>query len=135
MFKILKNEEGSVIVIAIIILAVLTLIGVASMRTSNTELQISTNHGIALINFYSAESAGSHGKLWLLGLDLENDTDTASFGPLNESDEPEWFNLSNGSSYTWLVKHEVDADGNILYYGDPDNDYLWEVNTISGMPL
>ena len=135
MSKILKNEEGSVIVMAIMILAVLTLIGVASIRTSNTERQISTNHGISLITFYAAESAAPHGKLWLLGLDLENDTDTASFGPLNESDEPEWFNLSNGSSYTWLVKHEVDADGNILYYGDPDNDYLWEVNTTSGMPL
>ncbi len=59
-----RNENGSVIVIAIMILAVLTILGTATVRTSITEQQISTNMLIYKMNFYGAESALAHGKLW-----------------------------------------------------------------------
>ena len=144
----INNERGSVVIItAVLILALLTIIGISSMKTSITEQQISTNHLIYNMNFYAAESGAPHGSLWLKTLDLKDDTDTASFGPLDASDEPEWFELSNKTRYTWLVKHRLDADGNILYYGDAwkdngdgtttigEKDHLWEVNTTTGIPL
>ena len=143
----INNERGSVVIItAVLILALLTIIGISSMKTSITEQQISTNHLIYNMNFYAAESGAPHGSLWLKTLDLKDDTDTASFGPLDASDEPEWFELSNKTRYTWKVQHQVNADGDILYYGDDGKyesgvkvsdvkDHLWEVNTTTGIPL
>lgn len=131
----LHNEDGAIMIIALLILVLLTGIGISSVKTSTTELQIATNHQITHMNFYAAESGAPHGVMWLRTLDLVDDTDTASFGPLDESDDPKWFDLPNKTSYTWTVKHQLDADGNVLYYGDPDGDHLWTVNTLGGMPL
>ena len=39
----LNNENGSVIIVAILLLVLLTLIGIAGTNTSTTEIQIATN--------------------------------------------------------------------------------------------
>lgn len=52
---ILNNEAGSAIVLALLILAVLTIIGVSSITTSTTEIQIDTNDRLAKMAFYAAE--------------------------------------------------------------------------------
>ncbi|MBW2409380.1 MAG: hypothetical protein JRF72_06240, partial [Deltaproteobacteria bacterium] len=39
----LKDENGSVIVVALIILALLTILGIASTNTSTLEVRIATN--------------------------------------------------------------------------------------------
>jgi len=145
----MHNENGSIIVVAVLILALLSIIGVSSVRTSITEQQISTNMLIHKMNFYAAESGAPHGSLWLKEFDLVNDTDKNWFMPtivVDGADEQEWFGLTNGASYTWKVQHRVNGDGDILYYGDDgtydagvkvseDKDYLYEINTTTGMPL
>ena len=55
--KVLNNEEGSVIVMALIILSILTIIGISSSTTSTIELQIVRNERIHQLNFYMAEGA------------------------------------------------------------------------------
>ncbi len=56
--SLLKNEGGSVAIIcAILILALLTITGVASVRVSNTEVRIAGQEGVYLENFYNAEGA------------------------------------------------------------------------------
>lgn len=131
----MRNENGSIIVAAVLILALLSIIGVSAVRTSITEQQISTNMLIYKMNFYGAESGGAHGILWVNSIDLVDDTDKDWFMPLDADDEQEWFGLANGVSYTWKVQHQVNGDGDILYYGDTDGDYLYEINTTTGMPL
>jgi hypothetical protein len=59
--SILKNEEGSVIVIALMILVLLTLIGTSATQTSNVELRIVRNDIIYREHFYSAEGAAMQG--------------------------------------------------------------------------
>lgn len=54
---VLKNEEGAVIVAAIMILVFLTIIGIASIRVSNTEVQISGNELRYQQHLYRAEGA------------------------------------------------------------------------------
>jgi hypothetical protein len=56
-FSIVNNEEGSVIVIALLALAVLSIMGVASINTSTTELRIVRNEQIYQSHFYQAEAA------------------------------------------------------------------------------
>jgi len=55
--KVINNENGSAIVMAIIILAILTIVGISSSTTSTIELQIVRNQRIYQLNFYLAESA------------------------------------------------------------------------------
>lgn len=133
--KNLRNQNGFAIVVAVMILAILTLIGISSTMIANTELKISTNHAIHTMTFYAAESGAPTAIPWLCELDLENDTNKDWFMPLDENGNQEWYHLSNKTSYAFQVRHMLDADGNILYNGDPDGNYLWEVNTVGGLPL
>ncbi len=53
----LNNEEGSAIVITLIILVLLTMIGITATDNTVIELQIVRNEAIYKQNFYRAESA------------------------------------------------------------------------------
>ena len=61
----LKNEEGTAIVIVLIILVALTLIGVIATSTTVVELQIVRNDALYRQNFYRAESAAIEAVQWL----------------------------------------------------------------------
>ena len=54
---ILKNEDGVVVVAAILILALLTIMGISASRISNTEVQIAVNESIYQQHLYRAEGA------------------------------------------------------------------------------
>ncbi len=54
--KILGNEEGSMIVMVILILVIVTILGFSATRTSVLEQQIATNDQLHKISFYAAES-------------------------------------------------------------------------------
>ena len=55
--SLLTNENGSVIVLALIMLVLLTLLGMAVSRTSSIGVQIASNDSQAADNLYKAESA------------------------------------------------------------------------------
>ncbi len=59
--KITGNETGSALMIAMLILMLLTIIGVAATRTTQTELQISANEKWYTINFYGADGGTEAG--------------------------------------------------------------------------
>ena len=59
--SVVSNENGSAIVIAMLVLSVLTILGISSMHTSTIELQIVHNEKIYQQNFYQAESAAMEG--------------------------------------------------------------------------
>jgi hypothetical protein len=132
----LKNEDGYAIVIAIMVLASLTIIGISALRISITETQIATNHQIHEMNFYAAESGIALGPLWAK----------------SETNYPksEWGNIafvsndngihSNGTAYDFNIYPRVgvdpaDGSNKVLRYGDVDGDYLNEINYTVGPPL
>ena len=51
------SEEGSVLVVSLLILVLLTIIGIAAMNTSNVELKISGNEKAYKMALYAAEAA------------------------------------------------------------------------------
>ena len=59
-FSILKNEAGSILVVAVMVLALLTIIVFTAMRTSNVEVQISTNELLHQKYFFTAEAGIDH---------------------------------------------------------------------------
>lgn len=52
---IVDNEKGFVLVVSLLMLTVVTVIGIAATRTSDTELQIASNERQHLGDFYKAE--------------------------------------------------------------------------------
>jgi Tfp pilus assembly protein PilX len=56
--EIIKSDDGSVLVIALIIMVLLTLVGLSTNRTSSIEIQISGNEMIFKRNLFTAEAAG-----------------------------------------------------------------------------
>jgi hypothetical protein len=59
---IVKNERGSAIVAALLILTVLTIIGIAAINSSTTERATSTNYLLYERVFFSAEAGLEHAK-------------------------------------------------------------------------
>jgi len=51
------NEKGSVMVIALLIMTLLTIIGVSAINDTTTELQIARNDAIYKINFFEADGS------------------------------------------------------------------------------
>jgi len=54
--KNLKNERGSVMVLVLMILAVLTVIGISATKTTQVELQLAGNHKLITQSLFHAES-------------------------------------------------------------------------------
>ena len=85
--SILKNEEGSVIIIVLLVLALLTVIGITSSHNATTELDISTNLLLHKIAFYAADSGIEAGR--------------AALNELKNDDSSNWDNLLGGNQFEW----------------------------------
>ncbi|MBW2079019.1 MAG: pilus assembly PilX N-terminal domain-containing protein [Deltaproteobacteria bacterium] len=59
--SVLVNEDGSVLVIALVMLALLTIMGISASTTSDIELQIAHNNEVYTENVYLAEAAAIQG--------------------------------------------------------------------------
>lgn len=87
----LNNEEGSAIVIALIILVLLTMIGIVSTDNTVIELQIVRNDAIYKQNFYRAESA------------------VVELGQIMEDND-----ISTPASYDWLTNSAAALDMEVV---------------------
>jgi hypothetical protein len=59
-FKPVKNDQGAVLVIAVMLLAILTVLGIVGLNTTTTEIRISGNDKVYKQAFYNAEAGISY---------------------------------------------------------------------------
>jgi Tfp pilus assembly protein PilX len=97
--SILSNEKGSVIVVAMIVLALLTLIGISAVTTSTTEVTIATNDQLNKMVFYTADAGIEVGRQMLT--------------VLKTSDPAAWDRLLAGTTFNW-----PDSNGNPVAVND-----------------
>jgi len=64
---IVRGNEGAVLVVALLIMAVLSIIGVSATMTSSIETKISGNHKFGKLAFYTAEAGWPAAMGWLDG--------------------------------------------------------------------
>ena len=102
--SILKNEEGTVIIAALLVLVLLTIIGIASTNISNTEVRIAAHELFHQQNFYRAEGAT------LQAIDRME----ASANP--ETEDP---------PLAWMTQTVANSD-NLLDSGNLFNNNFWE---------
>jgi hypothetical protein len=109
--SIINNQQGSVIIMAVIVLALLTVIGISATNTSTTEVQVSTNAMLHNIAFYTADSGIAAGRATLNNLKI---ADAGSWDILlrNLATDPAGTEaiLWNGADCTTL-DDIIDADG------------------------
>ena len=60
--RLLRNDEGSVVAVALIMLVLVTLLGIAAATTSTIEVQIAGNDKFHKKTFYAAEAGIEHGR-------------------------------------------------------------------------
>ncbi|MEH0022020.1 MAG: pilus assembly PilX N-terminal domain-containing protein [Desulfobacter sp.] len=104
----LKNEDGSAIIMALLTLAVLTVIGITSASTSRVELTVVRNEQIYQINFYQAESCANEAAYY-----IESEADTSNLIP--DYSDLGWMNTNDGNL-------DLSDSGNWVSTGDEDND-------------
>ncbi len=68
-----KNEQGFVLVLSLMVLVVLTLLGISASRTSVTELEIAGNDNLAKMLLYYAESGAYEAAQRLENIQGENE--------------------------------------------------------------
>lgn len=108
--KSLKNEEGSVIVVTLVVLVVLTILGTSLTRTSTTEVQIAANDQFYKMSFFTAEAARS----WVAGNpDLYGPDNLTSGTPVdfpNAADPTQRFTLGPTQAFNGDVEYMNSAD-------------------------
>jgi hypothetical protein len=122
----LRNEDGSVIVIALVLLAIGSIIGAISSNITRTELTLANSYVEQKQAFYAAEAGVNHA--------------VAIMGTISASpDDPSWSNMLTGTiptgeRYSVLIKHKV-FNGSVVKWGDTNGDFVFEECTAcSGKP-
>jgi len=106
-----NNQNGSMILIALLLLVILTLMGVTSTRTSITENRIAVNEQTQKMAFYQAE-AGINTSAQLIELVFENDlepisdTDFEFVYLIDESNTDE--NDTDASDFYQIIRRQKD---------------------------
>ena len=118
--SLLTNENGSVIVLALIMLVLLTLLGMAVSRTSSIGVQIASNDSQAADNLYKAESADHY------AIELSQTWMTDNF-------------LNAAQNAAQAVSPDIDNDGvndvNLDIDDDGTNDFQIEIRCVEGSGL
>jgi len=98
--SILNNENGSALLISLLILGLLTLLGIFATNTTNIEIQIAGNDKLHKLGFYAAEAARGYvaGKPALYGPDNITSTNPPHYFP-NNADPSEKYSLDSTQSF------------------------------------
>jgi len=122
--SLLTNENGSVIVLALVMLVLLTLLGFAATRTSSIDVQIASNGSRAADNLYKAESADHY------AVELSDTWMTDAFLQQAANAAQVIIPTSN------LDPNDIDGDGspdvNLDIDGDGIDDIKIEIRCIEG---
>lgn len=104
-FHLLHKENGSVLVVGLLMLALLTIIGIAASTTSTTEIQIAGNQKFSKSAFYAAEAARGYVARSLSLYGNENITPGGALSFPNDTDPDEKFLLSPSQSFYGDVEY------------------------------
>ena len=147
----IKNERGSVLIVGLLVVLVLSLLGLAAMMTTATELKMSGNDRDAKRVFYLAEAgledarsrmqAGTSpfpisdtqttNSSWTAFIGTNEKAVSKGYQSAN-SNHAKYDQLNTSLDYVVTITHKLNSFGNILYWGDNNGDGVPEENPSSG---
>ena len=141
--SILKNDRGSTIIVAVLILVFLTIMGISAINTSTFEMQIVGNEHRYQIDFYVADSGWKEGAMWLESLagpppevNPGSDSVVKNFGFDTSPADPAPTDLATltpdnnslsqyGVSYWYQVEYE--GDGTVAGSGKGLREFVYSI--------
>jgi hypothetical protein len=114
-----ENQEGFIIIAAVMMLALLTIIAVSALNTSTTEVKIATNELLYEKSFYAAESGIQHLKQLLRSQVVKYQAVNPVSGTV-----PNW-------SFALKGAHDTTGDGS----GDYDGGVEWIKREFDGITV
>ena len=127
--SVLKNETGSVMVFALMILSVLTILGVTAVKTGNTELQIAGNHYLSVAALYAAESGIVEAIERLRG-----ETSDANYVGDTAANSDQWWSAYLLSQQGWQpASDDPDYDNNYQNYIPTTTDHTNTSVTVNSL--
>lgn len=94
-----KDEQGFIMVLALMMLVILSIMGSAAMMVRNTEQQITVNTEVLHHNFFAVEAVALEGAARInKEIDLYNDKNPAAlFDPLSFTSFPSWMRADSAA--------------------------------------
>jgi hypothetical protein len=77
--RVLRNEDGSALIVTLLVLAILTLIGIGASNTTSTDIQIAANEKFHKMAFYHAD-AGVYSTPKLISSAIDNSSNPSGTG-------------------------------------------------------
>ncbi len=149
-----RNQTGTALVIAILMTLVLTLLSLAAMMSTATELRIASNDYSAKQVFYEAEAGledarsrlQATGSLSPITDNFPSDSGWRAFVGAEARATEKGFQsgssnhlrvnpLGTSMDYVVTIRHKVDGSSNILRWGDTNGDGIPEENALAGEPI
>jgi Tfp pilus assembly protein PilX len=149
-FKV-PNEKGAVLITGLLLILVLTILSMAAMMSTATELKIAANDRTSKKIFYVSEAGleDARSRLqtgsssfpiydsqfsnpgWTAFVGTEEKSTEKGFQS-GSSDHVRYDQLNPAMEYVTTITHKLDASGNILKWGDSNTDGIPEENTTVG---
>jgi Tfp pilus assembly protein PilX len=114
-----RQERGTVLIIALIILVAMTLAGIATMRSVDTASLMAGNIAFRQATVNSADQGIQTAYAWLLGsLGGSLNADAAASGYFSNvpQTEPDWSDPANWTGAKKLNSGDPDASGNVVSF-------------------
>jgi len=149
-FKV-PDEKGAVLITGLLLILVLTILSMAAMMSTATELKIAANDRISKRVFYISEAGleDARSRLqtgssafpiyddqfsnpgWTAFIGNEEKSTEKGFQSGN-SNHVRYDQLNPAIEYVTTITHKLDGSGNILKWGDSNDDGIPEENTTMG---
>jgi len=152
-FKV-PDEKGAVLVTGLLLILVLTILSMAAMLSTATELKIAANDRTSKRTFYVSEAGLEDARSrmqtgsssfpiydtqfsnpsWMAFVGTEEKSVEKGFQSAN-SNHVRYDQLNPAINYVTTITHKMDGSGNILKWGDSNDDGLPEENTTVGQNI
>jgi Tfp pilus assembly protein PilX len=146
-----RSESGMVTAVSLLVLAALTLLGTTAMLVTSTDILIGGNYKVSEMAFYAAEAGVEEARARLRSTAGANQIIDASptstqwrayIGTLamaqklgfdsGQATHSRTNSLQSAMTYVVEIKHKTNAAGNIMYWGDDNDDGTATRNTTTG---
>jgi len=125
--KMLNDQSGMALVIALLMMIVLTLIGLASVFTSSFEMRLSGNKRGATDAFYSSDSGIQVVMSNIVNFDLSRYSAQNTYDPFTDSNNP------NPTHAAVLISHMTDQHGSPRGHGFSATNFEFEHYVINSV--
>jgi type IV pilus assembly protein PilX len=116
-----RDQRGTVLIIALIVLVAMTLAGIATMRSVDTATILAGNIGLRQATTNAADQGIQAGAAWIGGLiaannsaALDNDDFNNGYHSSVAVSEPDWSDAGNWNGALTLNNGNPDAGGNVV---------------------